>query len=276
MTLWRKQAVGYCQHPKVVAAGPDAALVFLVLLDLNTELARDGELLDRDVVECVVAGRCPMLPLRRVRAGMAACATHGLVERTKGGLRIVGWDDRWRPRRAEPTTDLVEVSDGPVCTRCRTRAPEPGLKRCAQCNWYDAERRNGAQTADRTAESAVRTAAEPQRNRSAHRSENRSGAAAATAVRTAAEPQIQNGTRYQSGCSERGEETRPEQTRANDDADARLSGLKGSGDRGVSVALDARARAPEHALGERSEGETDPNIARIVRGLAQKVTGEEP
>lgn len=252
MTLWRKQAVGFWQRPKIVAAGLDAGVVFQVILDLNTELQRDGELLDRDVAECVVAGRCPTLPLRRVRAGMAACAAHGLVERTKGGLRIVGWDDRWRPRRAEPTTDSVEVSDGPVCTRCRTRAPEPGLKRCAQCNWYDAERRNGSQTADRTAESAVRTAAEPQRNRSAHRS----GAAAVTAVRTAAEPQIQNGTRYQSGCSER--ESREDQSRQEltDGGGGGVLSLEGSGEDQKASAIEVE-RARE--------------AARIVTKLAAKV-----
>lgn len=130
MTLWRKQAVGFWLNPKVVAAGQDAGLVFQAILDVHSELGRDGVLEARAASVATIHSRLPHMSRKRVLRGLEAAVRENLVAIAQdGSTTILGWDDEWRPRKALPEIDADVV----VCTRCGATKSDDRYRFCSTC-----------------------------------------------------------------------------------------------------------------------------------------------
>ncbi|MCC6902229.1 MAG: hypothetical protein IT377_24880 [Polyangiaceae bacterium] len=252
MTLWRKQAVGFWHRPKIVAAGLDAGVVFQAVLDLAAELERDGVLLARDVEPVILASRCPLLRPKQVQRALAACLTIGLLERTEeGGLRITGWDDRWRPRRPE---SMDQGGSERRCRRCNEPA-EPGLTLCVHHLGQDRERARQRRVRTSSTADALRTSTADST------ADVHCGRTADVRTPSAVRPQFLNGT---------GTERRyPEREKREDQKRQELPESSSS-----EKPLSSENRNGGTASG--TKGARAISALRIVRDLAAKLTDSEP
>ncbi|MCC6671067.1 MAG: hypothetical protein IT458_08400 [Planctomycetes bacterium] len=255
MTLWRKQAVDYWSHPKILAAGKDGGIAFEAVLGLNAQLARDGTLLARDARHEALLAKATILSLRALGRGLDRCVAAGLLERTAdGGLRILGWDDEWRPR---PTaTRVIEQSaDVPIdatcvpCTRCGRIKVADEYRQCPDCRDYDRSRRAARMPQENRSGTGAETAAVPVRIAAALPHQNRSGSA------------VRNGTGTERRYPER--EKREDQKRQElPESSSSEKPLSSENQNGGTASSTKGARAF--------------SALRIVRDLAAKLTDSEP
>lgn len=87
--LFVKLDTGFWEHPKVLAAGEKAAVLYLQMLCYSKANLTDGY-----VPEAMLA----RFGLRQVEARVTALAAAELIDWAEGGYRIAGWDERNRSR----------------------------------------------------------------------------------------------------------------------------------------------------------------------------------
>lgn len=164
---WHKRDDDFELNPKIVAAGRDGALVFSVLLGINSRFELRGVLPAPHWNSELLRARLGVftMPTRRVLAAIQRCVEAGLVDRTDGGeLRIVGYDSEWAPRSA-PTSPEAGTPERTEtvgrCSRCR-KPVQGGAKRCPACAEQDSHRYAAVRNADSATHSAVDSATVPQ------------------------------------------------------------------------------------------------------------------
>lgn len=99
---WHKQDDDFWTSPKIALAGENAAILFQVLLGINSRRERGGELQPEDLerellrVRLGAARRTP----KQIERMLEDCVRAGLIElRDDGGATIVGFDAEWSPKR---------------------------------------------------------------------------------------------------------------------------------------------------------------------------------
>lgn len=98
---WHKRDDHFELNPKVVAAGRDGAVVFSVLLGINSHFECGGVLDASYWSVALLRARLGVfgMPAGRVKKALDACMRSGLVrELGEGQLGIAGYDEEWSPR----------------------------------------------------------------------------------------------------------------------------------------------------------------------------------
>lgn len=119
---WLKLSVDFLQSPKVMAAGRDAALVYLQALVLNSRNGRNGTLTGIEARPKTFANLLAAfdIDLGGASRAISLCVEAGLLEKAGDDLKIVGWDDDWKPRCTTchgPNEDTTRAT----CPTCRQK-----------------------------------------------------------------------------------------------------------------------------------------------------------
>lgn len=124
---WRKRDTDYETNPQIVAAGPDAAHVFDVLLGIHGRWPNDGLLTVPYASIKTISGRLGVhrMPRGRIAAALAACEREGLLKlEDSGAIRILGWGPKWATRylaEVPASEQDAPMTDAERARRYRTR-----------------------------------------------------------------------------------------------------------------------------------------------------------
>lgn len=268
MTDWIKLSSALAHHPKILAAGGDATLLYVVLLAMNGRLERDGHLRALETSEPALLHEMHFAgwDLDRLQAALAAAESAGLLERSDSGLSISGWDDAWRP----PMT-ATERSQKWRAAQAQRATVAPATPRNASASpGRSRPPRNGDATGSATAMQRDATLATPKKEGSTQstpppseyvpRTSTKAGRA--TATRTQAAP----GGAGVGGVPETGTQTQT-RPKTGGELDAALAGL------GIDALADPTERA---AVGRAlAESRIDPaDVQRLATRAAKASRGD--
>lgn len=140
--IWIKLDADYWRNAKVAAAGLDGGVVFQELLAIGRRNGRDGVLPPRECSSAYVASLLAAVGMtqRRAEAALKACEAAELIESHKDGIRIVGWDENWKPAlseaerqrharsRRQRDASVTPVTNGHVTERDNGHGPGGGSR----------------------------------------------------------------------------------------------------------------------------------------------------
>lgn len=155
---WHKQDDDFWTSPKIALAGESAAILFQVLLGINSRRERGGELQPEDLeptllrVRLGAARRTP----KQIQRMLADCVRAGLIVlRDDGGATIVGFDSEWSPRSGHGFAAVVGTTG--ALSNAERQARHRNARRNGHAVTSNVTRNgesNGASNGDRNGEAA--------------------------------------------------------------------------------------------------------------------------